>query len=318
MLMPKKELINCIELLYNTDTGNNIDNNIDNKFEDIIVFFEKNTKSNNDYINKIRESIIENILNNKIPKQWYSSPQWFKIALKLKDFLKPLELEYGKLQEVVRKSGRKFNYDFLFVFKINKIKIEFKNGVNSIPDYPQILSVNSNIFIKGMSYPEFFYNNYLSKLTDFILPTKKFYLKNIHKNSINHPFFLHLKEIDTFKKIVDISIDDYLQNILEFDYDGFCEKIKNSQLDKIFMLWNNEQFYLDSISEDEINIVPEKILKIGKNKLHNTLIIKTKNNKTEYHLLLRWKNHAGVLFPAWQIKFIRSKLVKYGEILEYL
>ena len=84
------------------------------------------------------------------------------------------------------------------------------------------------------------------------------------------------------------------------------------------MLWNNEQFYLDSISEDEINIVPEKILKIGKNKLHNTLIIKTKNNKTEYHLLLRWKNHAGVLFPAWQIKFIRSKLVKYGEILEYL
>ena len=67
------------------------------------------------------------------------------------------------------------------------------------------------------------------------------------------------------------------------------------------MLWKNGKFYLDTLTEENIDILAEKNLKGN-----NTIVIKTINDKAEYHLLLRWKNHAGVLFPAWQIKFKRN------------
>jgi hypothetical protein len=266
------------------------------KFEDILVFFEKGTKSDNDRMNKLRELIIENILNNKLPKTWYSSPQWFKVALRLKEFVKQLSPE--PLIKIEIKAGRNFNYDFLMFFKSGNIKVEFKNGVKSLVDYPEILSVSSNTFVKGVSYAERFYDFYLSALSNEELPSKEFYLKNIHKNKVDHPFFKALKEVDDFKVTVDESIDDYLQNFLEFDYTAFKEKLK-FQLDKKFMLWDGEQFILESLEQTEI--IPEKHLKKGRTGFYNTLIIKT-TGKTEYHALLRWKNHAGVLFPAWQIK----------------
>jgi hypothetical protein len=262
---------------------------------DILVFFEKGTKSDNDRNNKLRELIIENILNNKLPKKWYSSPQWFKVALRLKEFMKQLSPE--PLLKVEIKGGRYFNYDFLMSFKSGDIKVEFKNGVKSIADYPEILSVSSNTFVKGVSYAEHFYHNYLPMLTNHEVPTKDFYLKNIHKNVVKHPFFIHLKEVDTFKEPVDESIDDYIRHFLEFDFKAFQEKIKN-QFDKKFMLWDCEQFHLESLMEEPI--IPELHFKKGRNNLVNTVIIKAVT--FEYHLLLRWKNHAGVLYPAWQIK----------------
>ena len=271
-------------------------------FDDISVFFGSCTKHNNDLTNKLRETVISAILNNKIPKQWYSSPEWFKVALRLKEFVK--KITNDTLKEVEVKAGRNFNYDFLFKFENEKFKVEFKNGVKSITEYPEILSVNSNNFIKGLSYPERFYDFYLSSLTDHELPTKEFYLKNIHKNVVNHPFFIHLKKIDNFKVTVDESIDDYLQNFLDFDFDSFILKIKQ-QLDKKFMLWDGEQFHLDLLTEEDLNIIPEKFLKKGRTGFYNTVIIKSQNGNS-YHLLLRWKNHAGVLFPAWQIKFKRG------------
>ena len=294
-LIPKEELINCMEDLGYIETIC--------AFDDISVFFGTFTKQSNDFTNKLRETIISAILNNKITKQWYSSPQWFKVALRLKEFVK--KLTNDTLKEVEVKAGRNFNYDFLFKFEnVNSFKVEFKYGVKSITEYPEILSVSSNNFIKGLSYPERFYDFYLSSLTDHELPTKEFYLKNIHKNVVNHPFFIHLKKIDNFKVTVDESIDDYLQNFLDFDFDAFILKIKQ-QLDKKFMLWDGEQFHLDFLTEEDLNIIPEKFLKKGRTGFYNTVIIKSQNGNS-YHLLLRWKNHAGVLFPAWQIKFKRN------------
>jgi hypothetical protein len=274
-------------------------------FDDVAVFFGTFTKSNNDKTNKLRESIIEHILNKKIPKPWYSSPEWFKVALRLQEFIKPFEKEHGTLQKVIHKGGRNYNYDFVFEFEKADLKIEFKNGVRCIAHYPEILSVSSDTFVKGTFYPERFYDFYLSCLSHEELPPKEFYLKNIHKMNVNHPFFIKLKEIDDFKVTVDESIDDYLQNFLEFDYAAFKEKLR-TLLDKKYMLWKNEQFYLDTLSEDDIDIVPEHTLKKGKNGF-NTIVIKTKNEKTSYQLLLRWKNHAGVLYPAWQIKYKSEK-----------
>ena len=38
-------------------------------------------------------------------------------------------------------------------------------------------------------------------------------------------------------------------------------------------------------------------------KNRNTIVLMSDNY--EYHLLLRWRNHAGILNPAWQIKVVR-------------
>jgi len=297
--IPKEMLLECIEGYGYIEEQLSHD---DIFFRDILVFFNKYSKDENDKTNKLRELIIEKILNNKIPKRWLSSPQWYKVALRLKEFVAKLNTEVnGNLKSVLKKAGRKFNYDFLFVFDNTELKIEFKNNVKLIDEYPEILSVSSNNFVTGITYAEFFYDNYLNLLSDQELPTKDFYLKNIHKNKVNHPFFIKLKEIDTFKVIVDESIDNYLQNFLKFDFNAFNEKIKN-QIDKKFMLWNGEEFILDSI--DEIDILPEFTLKKGRNGFNTVVLV---SGKTEYHLLLRWKNHAGVLFPAWQIKLKRNK-----------
>ncbi len=274
------------------------------EFDDIAYFFDHYSKDQNDHVNKKREVIIKNILNKTLPKKWFSSPQWFKIALGLKDFLKPLEQKYGTFVECIHKAGRTFNYDFVFVFKNESVKIEFKCNVDSISKYPEILSVASNAFTKNISYPEYFYDMYLTALTDLQLPSKEFYLKNIHKHKVNDPFFVELKKITNAKITVDESIDDYLTNKLTFDYTAFKTKLQD-QFDKVFMLYRNETFYQEQIENSEI--IEEINLKKGRTDFNNTIILKT-NGKAEYHLLLRWKNHAGVLFPAWQVKYKLNEL----------
>jgi hypothetical protein len=80
LFLSKEQLLNCMEKL-----GYIIN------FEDISVFFEN-------YDIFLQEPIINQILNMKIPKSWFSSPQWFKVGVSIKAFLKPLETKYGKLK----------------------------------------------------------------------------------------------------------------------------------------------------------------------------------------------------------------------------
>ena len=58
------------------------------------------------------------------------------------------------------------------------------------------------------------------------------------------------------------------------------------------------EFYKDTINIDELTVT--KIEKITK----NTLVLQT-NSTSKINMLLRWKNHAGILFPAWQISITR-------------
>jgi hypothetical protein len=275
-------------------------------FEDILYFFDSFPKDQNDLANKKRECIIKNILNKTLPKKWFSSPQWFKIALGLKDFLKPLEVVHGDFVECIQKAGRQFNYDFLFVFKNESVKIEFKHNVQTISKYPEILSVASNTFTKGLTYAEHFYDTYLTALTDLEPPSKEMYLKNIHKNKVNDPFFIELKKVTNAKITVDESIDDFLVNRLDFDYVEFKSRIKE-QFDKVFLLFFNEQFFQEKLDDSEI--INELNFKKGRTDFNNTVILKT-TGKAEYHLLLRWKNHAGVLYPAWQVKYLLKKEIE--------
>ena len=107
------------------------------------------------------------------------------------------------------------------------------------------------------------------------------------------------------KKIVDYSIHEYLINNVEtIDIEKLNEKFYKTQNGKLYMCFKDGLFHKDIIEDNEILSTGIKELKSGKNKLKNTVILKTNTNST-IHMLLRWRNHAGILNPAWQIKLVR-------------
>jgi hypothetical protein len=211
------------------------------------------------------------------------------------------------------KGGRKYNYDFLTTYNNIIKKLEFKHNVSKISACPQFLSMSSNNFIEKNSttYDCFFYDNYISqieKLYDIVKPTREEYIKYIHRSKYsNHLFFETLYDVENSdlnkkkekKKIVDESIFEYLK-IVKINLDDLTNKLQETQYNKFFILWNKKDFIIDKINENELKI--SNIIKI-KNK--NTLVLKT-NSNTQIKMLLRWKNHIGVLYPAWQISLTRK------------
>ena len=67
----------------------------------------------------------------------------------------------------------------------------------------------------------------------------------------------------------------------------------------MYLLWKDGKFSLDAISLAEMSGMTFQGIKN-----ENTLIIGTET--TTYGLLLRWRNHKGILNPAWQISMKRN------------
>jgi hypothetical protein len=179
-----------------------------------------------------------------------------------------------------------------------------------IDKYPQFLSISANKFIKSIDYAEYFYNNYISqlaKLIDIDIPNKKDYLKSIYSNDYSKlPIFEKLKEnelsiMEKKKEIVSLSIKKYLTDIIELDIDNMNKTFIEKQLNKDYILYYKDKFYSDKIRKEELEIIG-----IEKIKNNNTLVLNT-NSNTKILMLLRWKNHIGILYPAWQISIIRYK-----------
>ena len=286
--------------------------------EDINLFnnYKQLRKDNNEH-NIIRENIIYNIIKNTIPNEWYiENIKWLELKTKLFDIINLLsnDIEYDNI-DIILKGGRNFNYDFELLYLsnfiiINKIYIEFKYNTYRIDKYPQFLSISANKFIKGICYAEYFYDNYiieLSKLIDINIPCKIEYLKSIYNNDYTKLlFFTKLKEkehliIKEKKAIVTLSIKKYLNDIINLDIDSINKTFSEKQLNKIYILYYKDKFYYDKILKEELIITG-----IEKIKNNNTLILNTITN-TKILMLLRWKNHIGVLYPAWQISIIRYK-----------
>lgn len=285
------------------------------RFIDDSLFFKTFEKVNNDSINHLREVILYSIANKKVPDEWYErSKNWCVIRDSLFKFINTLKSDTtSEFIKFVLKAGRTNNYDFDCVFDDSVVKLEFKYGCTKIEEYPEILSMSSDNFIKkdSMSYSEYFYDNFVDKLKELYkvseIPEKDYYLKNIHKSKDPHSFFIKLKEIEENHKnekkvLVDDSIDTYINEHLELDYSLIQSKLENSQIGKKFMLWKGNRFYMDYLRDEEVKIKELSILK--KNKNINTVVLKT-NCNTEYHMLLRWKNRLGILYPAWQIRIHR-------------
>lgn len=115
-----------------------------------------------------------------------------------------------------------------------------------------------------------------------------------------HPFFQQLKEREHVSKqekhkVVNDAIRDFLQPIhvpVEYLQQRFAE-----QQDKHFFLWN-KKMTVDGFREQDVRNL--RFHSVSKN-----CILITSDGAT-FRLLLRWRNHKGILNPAWQISVKRK------------
>jgi hypothetical protein len=299
--------------------------------EQIELFYKVGKKCDNDGDNKCREDILLNILN--ISQDYLDDPEygakWREVKNGWCDVLKDLYKEkepYDKI-DVVKMAGRGHNYDYSVIYNkdkdtiLQKTCLEFKYNSLALYKLPQFLQIHENCGFLKVSYAEFYYDNYLSKHISHIplleLIDKEVYLKNIKGVNYNcNPFFAKLKAAEediatkaAIDKLVKESISEYLSKYAsDIDLEPLQKRLNESQRDKVFIMWKNGKF-----TKDQISIGTQLEYKGIKNK--NTIVIEDVEQVQEYHLLLRWKNHKGVLNPAWQISLHKGltlvkKLVK--------
>jgi len=290
---------------------------------DITTYFSTSTREKNDATNKVREKVLKIVCNP--PKEYLDDAkfgnEWRIVSENLNDALKKIaektNVSHYTSTEIEIKGGRKFNYDADVMYYngntlVENRKIEFKNGGSNIGDLPQILSLQVKYGLFPETYDVFWYKYYLDKYMDCDnsitepKPTLQTYLKNVSKIDYNiTPFFAQLKKRKSFykqekNKVVNDSIIDYLTKYgKELDIKSFCEKVKASQTEKFYLLWSNEQFYIDKISEAEMSDMTYHSIKNGN-------VLQVKSGNTIYSLLLRWRNSKGILNPAWQISLERE------------
>lgn len=291
------------------------------------LFFSKcDDKGKNDKYNKLREEILANILEDTY-KTFKDDEEegkfWILLENQWKEVLDKISTKKDSdTIQIKQKGGRGYNYDFDVIYlKDNKvletIKVEFKSGGTTIDEIPQFFNADANKkFLLG--YAEWFYDNYITKkepFTKFDPPTKEKYLKEIYKNVSKLEFFIKLKDEEKNKEFYKLkqketmnSITQWLEeNYKKLDLNELTKEFIRSQENKVFLLWNKDTFAIDKFEKDELEVITI----VGLNKQKNSIIVNSK--KIQYSMLLRWKNHLGVLKPAWQISMKRismKRLVK--------
>ena len=301
--------------------------------ESIDVFHDISKKGENDEYNKLREDIICGIINNTFPIEWFEDIKWINLKTGIDAYIKTYICSIPiKSINAKKFAGRKNSKDFLLTIThtnntVETVNLEFKYNAKSINGLPEFLQVASKFFIKNqpLDYASIFYDKYLPQIIelyknelaidDLEMPDKIRYLKDIYhtdKNPTNHNMFKLMLQscknktlVAKKKVIVDKSINEYL-SLLELDIDAVNAKFAESQTNKKFMLYKNGTFYYDTMTLDELKITGVDRLKAGKGGENNTIVCSTNNKNSYIHMLLRWKNYAGILFPAWQISLVRT------------
>lgn len=283
--------------------------------DDCNKFMRPRGRNNNDHNNKVRELAIYCMANDIIPIEWLNDQLWLNLKNNVHEYLNSIILEHqGYI--CYMKAGRGSNYDFDIKYKIDKDtsivkKIEFKYGCQRITGCPQFLSLSANF---DTNYSEYFYDDYVSQISELYgidMPEKDEYLRCVKgTNYLSMAWFQHIYENENDHKvekkhIVDESIHNYLNTYVDnIDLNKLQTKFINTQRDKIYMCNCNGNFVKDQIKTDELTLVGMDRIKAGRNGLNHTVILNT-NSNTKIHMLLRWRNHAGILNPAWQIKIVR-------------
>jgi hypothetical protein len=216
---------------------------------------------------------------------------------------------------VVRKGGRGTSHDLIVSYFVGSTLVisqplEYKHNVNRLSALPEYLSVASNKPYLPRLYADFFYDRVgeLCALYPGLPapPDRETYLRLVHGNKYDrHPFFRALKDreyehAEEKQQIVRASIRDYLHtykdalNLTELEAD-----IRKRQTGKVFVMWDLTTFHTDTLADDEMALVGPVVVEND-----NRLVVQSRAG-TRHKLLLRWKNHQGILYPAWQISLAR-------------
>jgi hypothetical protein len=227
--------------------------------------------------------------------------------------------------KVEQKGGRSFNYDFTVTYRLSdgelqEVHVEFKYGGTSVDSLPEFFNPAADKPFHAELYASSYYKTTLPQVAALYgisvpLPSEADYVKHIHKNKASLPFLIALDAAEradddrsatskyTQKRaLVAASIENYLETSL--DSTNFAEiqaELKRSQTKKRYLIYSNKSFHHDALKAGELELEQTAYIK---NK--NTLVIQTKEPGTSISMLLRWKNHLGVLFPAWQISMTRA------------
>lgn len=292
---------------------------MDAVFKDILLFKTAGVgKESNDDNNNRREIVLTYLYNP--PAEFLADDYWALMNKKWRDFLSTLcDKPYDDVR-FKRMGGRKYNYDLEITFLNSKepvciVKAEFKHNANSIDGLPEYLSPAANKPYFDMTYGDYFYDNYVDKVCSLseqarmLKPTKPEYIKVLYQNEYKkNPFFSCLYESELADKefykskagLVKESIKNYLETYLPtVNLKKISDDIRERQQGKVFILWNLKDFKSDFIRDDEMEIVDASRIK------NNNTILAVSKAGTVHEMLLRWKNHLGVLYPAWQISLTR-------------
>ena len=310
-------------------------------------FFQKSTKPGNDAANKRREAFLATLYNMELaadaPEQLRKLHSGWQTAI---NSLCPTEFASirnitntddkkadGKKAGGKKAGGKKAgggrgnNHDFIFEYLsadgtvVHTQKVEFKQGAKTIEKQPQILSLASKSLNFPLTYAEFYYDNFLKRYCEtdtginIAPPPREIYLKIIYQDKYDsHPFFKCIYDREeTAKKakaaIVNKSISTYLAAYADkCDLTQLNTLMIEKQKDKAFLLWDMSTFHVKRLTTENLTPIANRGVSRG-----NTIDITTATHVLK--LLLRWKNHKGVLFPAWQISLKQEclPLAKKGK-----
>ena len=289
---------------------------------DITTFFTTSSRNDNDATNKKRENALAALLT--VPADYLADPtyggQWRTVRDDWIRVLKKFTPDPETEATTKLMGGRKYNYDIDLLVKTktnantiantNTHKLEFKYGGTKITELPQFLSLQAKVPIFPLTFPQFYYEMYIDQYlaTDAGLTTPKppltEYLDMVTKVNYDvSPFFTQLKERENVNKaqkdkIVNDGITDYLNTYgSKIDAIAFTEKVRETQRDKVYMLWSDGKFNVDQLNTENLNFEFYQI--------RNGNLLEVKSGNLVCSMLLRWRNHKGVLNPAWQISLKR-------------
>jgi hypothetical protein len=280
--------------------------------------FTKSVKKENDKNNKLRETIIAAIINQKVPDNYFILASWFKLRLSISNYMKQLRDGPYLDAECKLMAGRKNNYDFLlrlyYEDGTRDYNIELKFNVATVDDTPQFVSPMKPSQYMSKSYEEFYYDNYRAKLSAIAqieMPSKEDYLKQIHSNQpkcmklfqdlyykgcsrssqyTGEPFDIAFYE--SANQFSQESIQLFIEQT-ELNASHLSDYLRSTQNNKTYMLYSDKIFILQRVNADDYVI--ESVTKT-----HNCYKCITKSGK-KMNVLLRWKNGNGIAFPAFQI-----------------
>lgn len=300
-----------------TDTAI-VSNKVKITLEDI-EYFKIQSRKKNDKSNKIRESIIDAILNGKIPPSFYNeNEEWRLLKNNLSQYFQKLvpDEEITNIT-CIHRGGRQYYYDFSVEINNRHVfNIEFKFNARKVVETPQYVSPMKPSKYLTENYEEYFYENYLEKIckvAQIPLIDKSLYLKSIHQSNPECVSYLQQKyyqgckqsskftgtdeDIYFYQKVKEYSKESIQNFVMAEDVriDELSKYLLESQQNKIYMLYHQGDFYLEKVNTDNYEIVS-----VTKNKNKNGYVADTRSGR-KIKILLRWKNGNGIAFPAFQI-----------------